>query len=190
MNNFNFKSLGISGIAIVSVLILFKTVTAYGENHLQATPLIHNRYRLTLDKNLPNCQKANTLVLNIQQSGIYLNASLLPVTTNADPTKQLSLTGILNKQELYLSGKIDGSILCQIPSSQNSSVQTITIQMSQLNQDTIRGQLKLNSILTTLEFTALPQIDQEGTPKSDSISGASCLASRIQLPNIAAKVKT
>ncbi len=33
MNDFNFKSLGFYGVAIASVLILFKGVTAYGESH-------------------------------------------------------------------------------------------------------------------------------------------------------------
>jgi hypothetical protein len=165
MKKFNFKSLIISGIAIASVLILFKTVTAYGENHLQANPIIPNRYHLTLQKNLPNCQKANTLVLNIQQSGIFLNASLLPLNNNVNTEKQLPLKGILKNQQLDLAGNIDTATLCQIPARQNISVQTIAIQMSQLNQDNIPGQLKINNIPTTLEFTALPQVENQ---KSDS----------------------
>ncbi|MBD2295955.1 hypothetical protein H6G06_21370 [Anabaena sphaerica FACHB-251] len=168
MNNFNFKSLAISGVAITSVLILFKTVTAYGENHLRATSLIHNRYHLTLAKNLPNCEKVNSLVLNIQQSGIYLNASLLTVNANTDTKTQLPLTGILKNQQLELSGKIDSSIFCQTPSVQNSQIQPITIQMSQLNNDNIPGQLKINNIPTTLEFTALPQTEPKATTKSES----------------------
>ncbi|TAF11129.1 MAG: hypothetical protein EAZ77_01805 [Nostocales cyanobacterium] len=168
MNNFKFKSLAISGIAIASVLILFKTVTVYGENQLRSTPLIHNRYRLTLAKNLPNCEKANTQILNIQQSGIYLNASLLPVTANADTKIQLALTGILQNQQLELSGNIDSSILCQILAPQNSQIQPITIQMSLLHQDNISGQLNIKNIPTTIKFTALPETNQKTTPKSES----------------------
>ncbi|MFM2063489.1 MAG: hypothetical protein RLZZ507_3159 [Cyanobacteriota bacterium] len=168
MNNFNFKSLAISGVAIASVLILFRNVTAYGENHLRSTNLIHNRYHLTLTQKLPNCEKANTLIFNIQQSGIYLNASLFPVNTNTDTKKQLTLTGILQNQQLELSGKIDSSIFCQTPSVQNSQLQPITIQMSQLNQENIPGQIKINTIPTTLKFTALPQTNQKATPQSQS----------------------
>lgn len=168
INHFNFKSLAFYGVAITSVLILFKTVTAYGENNLRATPLINNRYLLTLATNLPNCKQTNTLVLNIQQSGIYLNASLLPVTANSVQEKQLTLSGLLNNPKLDLSGKVDSSAFCKVPTSQNSQIQPITIQMSQLNQDKITGQLKINKIPTTLEFTALPQTDQKATPKSES----------------------
>ncbi|MBD2690401.1 hypothetical protein [Anabaena catenula] len=167
-NNFNFKSLAISGIAIASVLVLFKTVTAYGENNLRATSLINSRYRLTLAKNLPNCEKGNSLILNIQQSGIYLNASLLPPQANADTKKQFPLSGKLQNQELHLSGKIDTSNFCQLPSAQNSPDQAITIQMSKLKNDHIPGQLKINNIPTTLEFTASAQTDQKEIPKTNS----------------------
>ncbi|MBC6435921.1 hypothetical protein FM036_43120, partial [Nostoc sp. HG1] len=49
----------------------------YGENNLKAPPPINGLYRLTLSENLPNCEKSDTLTLKIQQSGIYLNASVL-----------------------------------------------------------------------------------------------------------------
>jgi hypothetical protein len=168
INHFNFKSLTFYGVAIASVLILFKTVTVYGENHLQATSLINSRYLLTLEKDLPNCKQTNTLVLNIQQSGIYLNASLLPVTANPDTQQQLTLSGLVKNQKLDLFGKIHISTFCQIPTSQKSVIQEIAIQMSQINQDYIPGQIKLNKNSTTLEFTAVPQLDQKATPKSNS----------------------
>ncbi len=82
MNNLNFKSLGFYGIAITSVLLLFKTVTAYGETNLKAPPVINGSYRLALDQNLSNCQPPEPLILNIQQSGIYFNAFLLPAKLN------------------------------------------------------------------------------------------------------------
>ncbi|WP_016952986.1 hypothetical protein [Anabaena sp. PCC 7108] len=166
MNNFNFKSLAISGIAIALALILFKTVTAYGTNNLHATSLIHSLYRLTLVKNLPNCEQTNPLILNIQQSGIYLNASLLPANTNADTEKKFTLTGKLQNQELHLSGKMDYSNLCSLPASQNSLIQTITIQMPAVDKPNISGQININGNPTILEFTALPETEK--TPKSNS----------------------
>ncbi|MBK1988351.1 hypothetical protein A0J48_012505 [Sphaerospermopsis aphanizomenoides BCCUSP55] len=169
INHFNFKSLAFYGVAIASVLILFKTVTAYGENHLRATTPINNRYRLNLATNLANCKQTNTLVLNIQQSGIYLNAALFPLTTtNTDTEQQLPLSGILKNQQLQLSGNIDSSIFCQTPASQTKQIQPITIQMSQMNTDKIPGQIKLDQNSTILEFTTLPQTDQKANPKSQS----------------------
>jgi hypothetical protein len=47
-------------------------------------------------------------MLNIQQSGIYLNASLLSALNNTDLTasqQKPSLTGILTNQQLSLSKK-------------------------------------------------------------------------------------
>ncbi|WP_353931645.1 hypothetical protein WJM97_03400 [Okeanomitos corallinicola TIOX110] len=157
MNDFNFKFLATSGIAIASALVLFKTVTAYGENHLRATSLIHTRYHLQINQNLPNCQKTNKLILKIQQSGIYINAALLPIKTNAATKTPLNLTGKFKDQKLTLSGNINTGIFCQNSSVQNHQIQPITIQMSQLTQEYIPGQIKINNIPKTLEFTALPQ---------------------------------
>jgi hypothetical protein len=168
INHFNFKSLAFYGVVIASVLILFKTVTAYGENHLHATSPINSRYSLTLSKNFPNCKQTNKLILNILQSGIYLNASLSPVITNADTEQQLNLTGILKNQNLDLSGKIDIANFCQDPAFQTKVIQPIAIQMSQINLNNIPGQIKLNQNSTTLEFTAIPQTDQKAKPKSNS----------------------
>jgi hypothetical protein len=167
-NTFNFKSLTISGIAIATVIILFRTVTAYGENNLRATPLINKHYHLTLTHNLPKCEKINTVVLEIQQSGIYLNASLLALTNNIDTQQQPALTGTLNHQQLELSGNIDSSVFCTTSTYNNNQTQPTTILISQLNKDQITGQIKIKNIPTTLEFTALPQTDQNPTSKSDS----------------------
>lgn len=64
-------------MAISSVVVLFKVVTAYGETNLKAPPAIGGPYRIST-QNLPGCLKANRLVLNIKQSSIYLFGSLLP----------------------------------------------------------------------------------------------------------------
>ena len=82
MSHFNLKSLAFYGIAISSVVVLFKVVTAYGETNLKAPPPIGGPYRISA-QNLPGCLKADTLVLNIKQSGIYLFGSLLPAKTTA-----------------------------------------------------------------------------------------------------------
>ncbi|WP_445635530.1 Lipoprotein [Nostoc sp. DSM 114161] len=168
MNHFNFKSFAFYGVAISSVLLLFKTVSAYGENNLKAPPKVSDRYRLTLAENLPNCEKSDTLTLNIEQSGIYLNASVLPADANADIDEKHSLMGILKNQQLNLSGKVNTSILCNIPQSQKDPLNSVTIQMQLVNTGSIPGQLTLSGIPQTLKFTAVPEKVQEKSQKSNS----------------------
>ncbi|MGF2036200.1 MAG: hypothetical protein RMZ43_012930 [Nostoc sp. CmiVER01] len=157
MNHFNFKSLTFYGVAIISVQLLFKTVSAYGETNLKAPPAISGRYHLTLSENLPNCEKSDTLTLNIQQSGIYLNASVLPANANADTDEKHSLAGIFRNQQLNLSGKVGKSILCNIPRPQNDPLNSVTIQMQLVDKGNMTGQLTVNGIPQPLKFTAVPQ---------------------------------
>jgi len=170
MNHLNFKSLAFYGVAIGSVLLLFKTVTVYGESNLKAPPTIGDRYRLTLAENLPNCENLKDLILNIQQSGIYVNASLLPANSNAANSAsnqhKHSLSGILNHQQLNLSGKIDRSIVCQIAPPQDTSDHSATIQIQLKDPKNITRQLNINGIPQSLKFTALPQTEKEESQKS------------------------
>ncbi|MCW5312670.1 hypothetical protein GTQ43_02020 [Nostoc sp. KVJ3] len=165
MNHFNFKSLAFYGVAIVSVLLLFKTVSVYGENNLKAPPNVNGRYRLTLSENLPKCEKSDTLTLNIQQSGIYLNASVLPANTKTDTDEKHSLAGIFRNQQLNLSGKVGRSILCNIPRPQNDPLNSVTIQMQLVDKGNMTGQLTINGIPQTLKFTAVPEKAEEKSQK-------------------------
>lgn len=161
MNDFNLKFFTISGMAIATALVLFKTVTAYGENHLRATPLINTNYHLQLNQDLPNCQKPNILVLNIQQSGIYINGSISPIKNSAETKNPFHITGKLNNQKLTLSGNINTAIFCQNSQLQKSQIQPITIQMSPLTQESIPGQIIINNISQTIDFTALAQTNKK-----------------------------
>jgi hypothetical protein len=157
MNHFNLKSLTFYGIAIGSVLLLFKTVTAYGENNLKAPPIVNGSYQFKLTENLPNCKNLAPLVLNIQQSGIYLNASLFPNKSNAEAKKQLSLTGILQNQQFNLSGRVAPEILCDQPKSQVYPSQPVIMQMQLADQGKITGQLTFNNTSQNLRFIAIQQ---------------------------------
>ena len=168
MNHFNFKSLAFYGVAIGSVLLLFKVVTAYGEKNLKAPPVVNGRYRLTLAANLPNCEKTDSLMLNIQQSGIYLNASLLPANANAGTEKQHPLTGIFKNQQSILSGTIDRYIFCKVTGFESDRNKLVTIQMKLVDQGKITGQLTLNGISQSLGFTAMLQKDQEKSQNKNS----------------------
>lgn len=161
MNHFNLKSLAFYGIAITSVLLLFKTVTAYGESNLKAPPVINGAYRLNLAKNSSNCQQSEPLMLNLQQSGIYFNAFLLPAKLNnkisASDEKKHSLTGMLKNQQLTLSGNIDSSMLCNTADQAHTSNHLVRIQMKIVDKSNLTGQLTLSTIPQPWEFTALAQ---------------------------------
>jgi len=159
MNHFNVKSLTFYGVAIGSVLLFFKTVTTYGENNLQAPPVINGKYQLKLIENLPNCHNFDSLVLNIQQSGIYLNASLFPTNANAETKKQLSLSGTLQNQQLNLSGIVAPEILCSQPN------QSVIMQMQLAEAGKITGQLTINNASKTLRFIAVQQTIPEPSQK-------------------------
>jgi hypothetical protein len=68
MNHLSLKSLAFYGVAIGSVALLFKVVSAYGETNLKAAPAIGGSYRFDA-KSLPECLKSDSLVLTIEQSG-------------------------------------------------------------------------------------------------------------------------
>ena len=172
MNHFNLKSLTFYGIAIGSVLLLFKTVSAYGETNLKAPPAMSDRYRLALAEDIPNCDKPDKLILNIQQSGIYLNASFLSANTNAETPnshpKNDSLTGILRNQQVSLSGKIDRSILCNSASASNTHIHSATMQMQLLDKGNFTGQLALSGSTKTFRFTAVPEKTQNKSQQGKS----------------------
>ncbi|BAY06978.1 hypothetical protein [Calothrix sp. NIES-2098] len=161
MNHLNVKSLAFYGIAIGSVLLLFKTVSAYGESSLKAPPEINSSYRVALAENIPNCEKPDALMLNIQQSGIYINASFLPVNTNEETpnsnAKNDVLSGILRNKQLSLSGNLERSHLCNLTSPQNAYVHLARIQMQLLDKGNLIGELNLSGSTKTFKFTAVPQ---------------------------------
>ena len=148
MSHFNLKSLIFYGVAIGSVVLLFKVVTAYGESNLKASPSIGGRYPIKA-KNLPGCLQAEALVLEIQQSGIYLNGSLLPSKNHVDSDKVVrqkpSLTGKLNQQKLSMSGAIS-----QLKSCHNQSISLQGI----VEGNTLKGKIKLSSIPKVVDFIA------------------------------------
>lgn len=164
MNHSNFKSLAFYGIAIVSVLLLFKTVSTYGETYLKAPTAIKSRYRLVWAEDLANCKKSQDLILNIQQSGIYLNAYFLPVDTNYEITRNYqtndSLTGILRNKKLILSGKVDRGIFCNIASNHNLNLNSATLQMQLVKPGNFIGKLTVNSSQRSFKVTAIPEKNQ------------------------------
>ncbi len=116
----------------------------------------NSRYRLTLKGNSSHCQPAKTVLLNILQSGVYLNASLSSENAKDNDEKELSLLGILHKQNLSLSGKVPHSLLCQQPQGSPDKENSIIMQISLVDKGNFPGKLTINDIPKTLEFTAEP----------------------------------
>jgi len=160
MPRLNFKFLAFYSLSIISVVVLFQVVTAYGKRHLKAPPPIGGSYHLKAD-NFPGCLKSDTLVLNIQQSGIYLFASLVPAKTSSQietiAEEKPSLTGRLSNQQLILEGSIPWISNCHQPIAQfNNSGESSRVKIQGfVKGETLMGQITLNSIPTSAKFTAV-----------------------------------
>jgi hypothetical protein len=157
MSHFDKKSLSFYGIAISSVLLLFKVVSTYGENKLHAAPNINGQYELVDSQNLPDCLQEKKLTLNIEQSGIYLFGNLT-VAGLADKQKtiEIPLSGDFKEPEIIVSGKgnIDGC---------NSPLQ-LAIQ-GQKQNNTLVGKIQETASGTESLFTAnyQPQAKSESS---------------------------
>lgn len=154
MSHFNLKSLSFYGIAIGSVVLLFKVVTAYGET-LKAPPPIDGIYRLNAQK-LPKCLQSADLVLIIQQSGVYLNGVLLAIDKNSEKQntslssilaeENPSLNGRFQNQKIFLSGTTNKLDICA------KQVQTKIEAVA--NSSSLSGKISLNFTSQPLNFTA------------------------------------
>lgn len=176
MNHFNFKSLAFYGGAIAFVLVLFEVVTAYGESSLKAPNSIDGRYRLLYTQ--LKCPKLNTPILAIQQSGIYLNGSLLPASTNAQQLTiaehKPALTGQMINQQLSLAGRVTSSVLCKNtvePQTsdrlQNNSLSSVKIQ-SQVQGESLEGKMNVSGIPEVIGFTAQKEAIAQPSKQSSS----------------------
>lgn len=159
MSHFSLKSLTFYGVAIGSVVVLFKVVSAYGEANLKAPPPVGGVYRISAE-NLPGCLKSNTLVLNIQQSGTYLFGSLLPAKTDAKTTtvagEKPSLTGRLSDRQLNVSGSVPWVKSCNNSDGQaDASGGTLSVRVQGIvTGENLSGQISLSSTPVPTEFTA------------------------------------
>ncbi len=135
---FNAKWLTFYGTTIAFVVALFSIATSYGESNLKAQPKISGRYKITA-ADLSGCLQAKTLVLSIEQSGIYLNGSLLESSHSTQEQtaarKRPSLTGVFRQPNLELSGTA-----AQIRGCGNSAI----VLESTIAQNTMKGKFSLN----------------------------------------------
>jgi hypothetical protein len=146
MSHFNAKTLSFYGIAISSVLILFKGVSAYGETKLKAPPHIDGSYEFLQTENLPLCLQEQQLKLNVEQSGVYLFGNLA-VQPKSDKEKavEIPFNGNFKDNQIIMSGK--GNV-----ASCDSTVQ-LTIQ-GKHEQENLVGKIKNDSAKTEGTFVA------------------------------------
>ncbi len=135
-SHFNVKSLSFYAIAIGSVLLLFNVVTAYGEKNLKA--------------------QVAPLMLQLDQSGTYINAALLKPVAQAGQSsmsaeEKLRLTGLFNNQQINLNGEVANSVLCGF--SQESGDKAIAIN-SRIDGENLTGEIAVNGESAKTPFTA------------------------------------
>ncbi|MGL5060696.1 MAG: hypothetical protein ACRC62_12020 [Microcoleus sp.] len=155
MNHLSFKSLAFYGIAIGSVAVLFKAVTAWGETSLKAPPAIAGNYRFD-PKSLPKCLKSNALVLTIEQSGVYLNGNLRSGNSKTNTKKMLenqpSLTGKWENQGLSLSGYVTNLAGCN--GVKTTDGKSFVKLRGIIKGTTLNGKISLGNNATATDFTA------------------------------------
>ncbi|HBE19739.1 MAG TPA: hypothetical protein DEG17_13520 [Cyanobacteria bacterium UBA11149] len=160
-SHFSLKSLLFYGTAISSVVVLFKIVTAYGNTNLKANPPIDGYYPIS-SENLPDCLKSESLGLNLLQSGVYINGTLLSGDTHKKTTTSIennpSLSGQFINREISLTGKVPWLTNCD-ESSKSGNHNLVKIQ-GIIQGDTIAGKISLNNIPGG-EFTATKELQKE-----------------------------
>ena len=171
MNVFSVKLIGLYSLAIGGAVGLFQLITSYGETHLQAPIAVTGNYLITA-KNLPGCLQNQSLLLNLKQSGVYLNASLSAIQTpdRADIFKTIekfqistsgdirpTFSGRLADRQFNLTGLISAKNCPK--SSQLQLVGSFLDRLTPKLPQQLRGELSLitpaNDRLPPVEFVGI-----------------------------------
>lgn len=149
------------GGTIVLVIVLFRWITLYGEQHLQAPPNLNGRYAFNIAPPAA-CPPSTQMVLNLQQSGIYLSGTLhveaSPLTVTEPPTEEKKqLTGRWQQEQVHLTGSTDIGAICSAARSssaaQQAAIVSLQAQFSPAPTATLIGNLQIDQ-QTSLSFTA------------------------------------
>jgi hypothetical protein len=156
-------------IAVSTVLGLFHLTSSYGEAYLKAPPNLNGRY--ITNAAFPGCPEESRLVIEIQQSGLYLNAALELTTATAAELlpEQLTLSGDWEEQ-IKLAGATGALATCpNFANGAPASIQ-VPIQIQAAHQPsiasapaTLTGQITLTSAnqIQPWAFTATQQAKAE-----------------------------
>ena len=157
MSHFNVKTLSFYGVAISSVLLLFKVVSAYGETKLTAPQNVDGSYQFLQTENLPDCLQGQQLKLNVEQSGVYLFGNLEVASPEVDDDRavqpkssqgkgvEIPFNGSFENNQIIMSGK--GNV-----ANCDSQVQ-LTVQGQHKNGNLV-GQINDNVAKTEGAFVA------------------------------------
>jgi hypothetical protein len=149
------------GVALCSVVGLFQVVTACGETTLKAPPPIEGMYKISANS-LTQCLNNDNLILEIQQSGIYLSGLLLPESKDVPPeiagNEKPSLLGNFENLRVNLSGNIAQLRPCNVS----------RVRIDAIWQDNnLKGTLYLNSPSQTINFISAREIpDSQSHPEA------------------------
>lgn len=161
---FNWKYFSFYGGTLIFVVLLFKVVTAYGENNLNPPPKVSGNYQL-MSSDLPNCLRSENLKLAIEQSGRYIagelnlsaqslarseTSTLKPSQSSPErtgPSKNIILSGLMLSQPFTLSGKTAVLGVCPAP----TSPEEVHLQL-QFQDKNLSGQLRWSDLV--VNFTA------------------------------------
>ncbi len=115
MNVFPVKSIGLYSLAIGGAIGFFHFITSYGEANLKAPISVAGNYIINAQR-LPTCLQNKQLLLKLQQSGIYLNASLVNKRQEITSIKnsQPTFSGRLNVRQFHLTGLLPTTICAQL----------------------------------------------------------------------------
>ncbi|CAN1213428.1 hypothetical protein TUMEXPCC7403_24695 [Tumidithrix helvetica PCC 7403] len=154
MSIFSPKLLAFYGFSTAGAIALFVGITNYGEKNLKAAPLLVGTYRIEA-ANLHGCLKERSLLLSIQQSGVYMSGILeieertpnnLPANKTETKSKP-SLTGNWQNQQLTLAGTVTKIKECD--------AQMPIMLKAELADKGLKGTIALSG--ETSNFTALRQ---------------------------------
>ena len=112
-----FFQLNRSGCIVLQLVArsgFFQIVTSYGEAYIKAPISVTGNYLITA-QNLPDCLQQKQLVLKLQQSGVYLNASIVKdkqENLNSRDTRP-TFSGRLQERQFNLSGTLPPEICLQ-----------------------------------------------------------------------------
>jgi hypothetical protein len=111
MNIFPVKSIALYSLTIGSAVLFFNFITSYGEANIKAPISIAGNYLITA-KNLPACLQQQQLLLKLQQSGIYINASLINNQKETISTQDIrpTFSGKLQDRQIELMGLLPTAI--------------------------------------------------------------------------------
>jgi hypothetical protein len=169
MNRSQLKSLTFYGGTIAFVIGLFSLVTSYGETNLKTAQSIAGDYLMTLPSS-SNCKSQEPITLSIQQSGVYVAASMTKQTSKRSQStfKPMTLSGQWQNQRLNLVGNVSEKILCS--NSKNQTPIAVTIEGAIASHQESAPYSKSTQSATLIGTLSLNQTTTPLTAKREPVS--------------------